>query len=47
MSKTDVIRKIVPASGVWRVARLSPELLALDMMLLRRSTTFSTEETTT
>ena len=42
-----MIRKIVPASGVWRVARLSPELLALDMMLLRRSTTFSTEETTT
>lgn len=42
-----MIRKIAPASGVRRVARLTPELLALDMMLLRRSTTFSTEQTTT
>lgn len=43
----DVIRKTAPASGVLRVARLTPELLALNMMLLRRPSTFSTEQTTT
>ena len=45
--KTDVIRKTAPASGVLRVARLTPELLALNMMLLRRPSTSSTEQTTT
>ena len=29
---------------MWRAVRLTPELLALDMMLLRRSNMFSTEQ---